>query len=44
MTQQLISADAESALMTVQTLHVALNERSYPIYIGGDLSLITDCP
>ncbi|AXI04493.1 3-dehydroquinate synthase [Aquirhabdus parva] len=25
--------------MTVQTLHVALNERSYPIYIGGDLSL-----
>ena len=39
MTQQLISADAESALTTVQTLHVALNERSYPIYIGGHLSL-----
>jgi len=39
MNEPMIQAKAVSATYPVQTLNVALNERSYPIFIGSDLSL-----
>lgn len=39
MNEPMIQAKAISATYPVQTLNVALNERSYPIFIGSDLSL-----
>lgn len=39
MTEQMIQANTNIASHSVQTLDVALHERSYPIFIGSDLSL-----
>jgi 3-dehydroquinate synthase len=39
MTQPMMQAEAIVLPYKVQTLNVALNDRSYPIYIGSDLSL-----
>ncbi len=39
MNEPMIQAKVISATYPVQTLNVALNERSYPIFIGSDLSL-----
>ena len=40
MKEPMIKAEFVSTTQTVQTLTVALHERSYPIFIGSDLSLI----
>lgn len=42
MTESMIQANTSFASHPVQTLDVALHERSYPIFIGSDLSL-TEC-
>lgn len=39
MNEPMIKAENVSTTCTVQTLNVALHERSYPIFIGSDLSL-----
>lgn len=40
MTQPMIQTEATSSFNVVRTLKVALNDRSYPIFIGSQLSLI----
>jgi len=39
MNEPMITAENASTTQIVQTLNVALHERSYPIFIGSDLSL-----
>ncbi len=40
MARPMISTEVIASSLSVKTLNVALNERSYPIFIGGNLSLV----